>query len=70
MKRNGNENVAIEHTKVAASAGDRDSMDVLMDAYRDKELSKEDLTQTLRAHQASNNEMKSDDRDIAKSVFK
>ena len=34
-----------------------------MNAYKDESLSKEELTQTLRAFQASSNAMKSKDRD-------
>ena len=59
----GDNNKRIKHLTVAARAGDKDSMDSMMDAYRDKELSKEELSQTLRAFQASTNEMKSKDRD-------
>ena len=61
---------SIKHTKVAASAGDQDSMDGLMKAYRDKLIAKEELTQILRAHQTSSNEMKSKDRDEAISINK
>ena len=49
--------------KVVASAGDQEAMDMLMKAYRDKLLSKEDFAQTLRECQASTNEMKSTDRE-------
>ena len=67
-----NENVqqCIEHTKVAANAGDKDSMDMLMGIYKKQILSKEELTQTLRAHQASINGMKSEDREKAKVIQK
>ena len=60
---------SIKHLKVAASAGDQESMDGLMQLYRKKELSKEELTQTLRAYQASINNMKSKDRDEARVYF-
>lgn len=66
---NVNENKSIKHFKVAASAGDQVSMDNLMKLYKDKSLSKEELTQTLRAFQASTNEMKSKDRDEARVLF-
>ena len=56
----------IEHLKLAACAGAKESMDDLMVKYKQKLLSKEDLTQTLRAFQASCNEMKSKDREEAK----
>ena len=61
-----NSEESIKHFKVAASAGDQESMDRATKAYRQKLISKEDLAQTLRAHQASQNEMKSEDRDIAR----
>jgi len=61
----GDNNKRIKHLTVAARAGDKDAMGKLMDAYRDKQISKEELSQTLRASQASINEMKSKDRDDA-----
>ena len=64
---NGNALKSIEHLKVAAGAGDQGAMDELMKAYKDKILSKEDLTQTLRTFQISSNEMKSMDRDKARA---
>ena len=64
----GNNNIqhCIKHLKVSASAGDQESMDDLMAAYKDKLLSKDDLAQILRAFQASLNETKSKDRDNAR----
>ena len=62
----GDNNKRIKHLTVAARAGDKEAMDKLMKFYRDKELSKEELSQTLRAFQASTNEMKSKDRDDAR----
>ena len=67
MKRNIDESV--NHCKVAASAGDQDSMDKLMIAYKDKLLPKDDLTQVLRAFQTAKNAMTSKDRDLARSIF-
>jgi len=63
---NENADECIQHLVVAASAGDQLSMDSLMEFYKDNSLSKEDLAQTLRAYQASSNEMKSKDRDDAR----
>lgn len=63
---NGNMQKFIEHLKVAAKAGCQISMDGVMAAYRDKLLSKDELTQTLRAFQVSSNEMKSKDRENAR----
>lgn len=57
------------HLKVAASAGDQGAMDTLMNAYKQhksKYVSKEDLSQTLRAFQTSKNLMKSKNRDDAR----
>ena len=62
---NGNIQNSINHRKVAASAGNQPSMNKLMKYYKQKLLSREDLTQTLRAFQTSNNAMKSKDRDDA-----
>ena len=65
-KVNGNAQLMIDHLKVAASAGDQASMDNLMVNYKQTSLvSKEDLTQTLRAFQASINELRNKDRDEA-----
>ena len=60
---------SIDHYKVAACAGHQASMDNLIILYKQKLLSKDELTQTLRACQASNNEMKSTDRDDARAFF-
>ena len=51
----------------AASAGAPDSMAMLMQFYKMKLLSKEELAKTLRAHQASLNEMKSKERDDSRA---
>ena len=59
---------SVRHCIVAARAGDKESMDDLMDAYKDELLSKGDLTQALRAFQTSSDEMNSDDRDIARML--
>lgn len=64
-----NKDICIKHLKVAASAGDQESMDHLMQLYKAKELSKEELAETLRAYQASINTMKSKDRDDARAFF-
>jgi len=66
--RNGDIQKGIEHSKVAASAGFKESMDSVMKAYKHKVISKEDLTITLRAFQASNDATKSKDRDDARAL--
>ena len=63
--RNGNMDECMKHMEVAASAGDQESMNGLTNAYKDSLMSKEKLTQILRAFQASSNEMKSTDRENA-----
>ena len=60
---NGNRDGCNKHLRVAASAGHKGSIDYLMANYKRKLVSKEDLAKTLRAYQASTNEMKSRDRD-------
>jgi len=57
---------SIKHMKVAASAGDKGAIDGLMAYFKDKFLSKEDLTQSLRAYQATNSEIMSKDRENAR----
>lgn len=69
LLRNGNIQTSIKHVEVVASAGDKDSMDELMARYKAKLLSKDDLTKTLRAFQASSNAMKSKDRDDARAYM-
>ena len=64
--RNGDIQTSIAHMKVAACAGDQQSMDRLMKLYKEKVVSKDDLTQTLRAFQASNKEVQSKDRVVAR----
>ena len=66
-EKNSDIHNSIKHLKVTACAGHQESMDKLMQHYRNKSLSKEDLAQTLRAYQASNDLMKSKARDDAQS---
>ena len=66
---NGNKNRSIKHLTVAASAGCQESMDILMRLYKKEFVSKEDLTQTLRAYQTSNDLTKSKDRDDARAFY-
>ena len=64
--KNGNLDMGYGHVRVLASAGCKESMDLLMKVYKNELLSKEDLAQTLRAFQASRDEMNSKDRDNAR----
>lgn len=66
--RTGNDK-CIKHLKIAACAGDKGSMDDLMIKYKSNLLSKDDLTQILRDHQASKDEMKSEDRERARLML-
>ena len=66
-ERNGDIDVYIKHLKVVASAGDQDSMDDLLKLYKNEALTKDELTQTLRAFQASCIEMKNKDRHFGKN---
>ena len=60
----------IEHMKIMACAGHQEAMNNLMANYRRNSLvSKDILNQTLRAYQASNDLMKSEDRDFALAAY-
>jgi len=67
-----NENIreCVQHLVVAASAGCQPAMDELMAKYKQKLIPKEDLTKTLRQFQASNDEMKSKDRDEVRVIMR
>ena len=68
--KNWNNKKSFEHMKMAASAGDKDAVDLLVKSYKieNSPLSKEELTQTLRAFQAANDNMKSEDRENARLI--
>ena len=59
----GNINTAIKHWTVAANAGSQSSLNMLIKAFKNNQLSKEELAQVLRAFQASSDETKSQARD-------
>ena len=61
---NGNTELFFKHMKIAASAGDQELMDGLKSL-----IPKEDFAQTLRLCQASQNRMKSKDRDDARAFY-
>ena len=52
----------LKHWNVAANAGSWELLETLMKTFRDKQMTKEDLDQTLRAFQASTGEMVSKER--------
>lgn len=60
---------SIKHLKVAANAGHQGAMDLLMEHYKNSLLPKEDLAQTLRAYQASSDQMKSPEREKCMSLL-
>jgi len=66
--KNCDMNTGIKHLKVAACAGEKE-LDSLMRLYKKEFVSKEDLTQTLRAYQESNDLTKSKDRDDARAFY-
>lgn len=59
----GDAGSAIQHHKLAACAGIQPSLTALRKAFKNGLLAKEELEHCLRAFQASNNKMKSKDRD-------
>eukprot|EP00984_Skeletonema_dohrnii_P004987 scaffold1769_cov132-Skeletonema_dohrnii-CCMP3373.AAC.4 len=62
---NGNTERAMKHLIIAAKLGENDSIKVLMDAFRDGLVSKDDLASALRAHQAAVDATKSPQREVA-----
>ena len=62
---NGNPERAVKHWIIGATQGEDDSMKVLMIAFKEGYISKEDLAAVLRAHQAAINATKSPQRDEA-----
>ena len=59
---------AIKHFIISASAGCDDSLEGVQAGYRDGKVNKDDFEKTLRAHQKSKDEMKSEWRDHAEAV--
>ena len=59
---------ATKHLMISASAGDDTSLKCVQSGYRDGIVSKDDFEKTLRAHQKSKDEMKSEWRDKAKAM--
>ena len=66
---NGNVERAVKHWIIAATQGHDDSMKALMKAFKGGLIEKEDLTTTLRAHQAALNAMKSPQRKKAETYL-
>ena len=62
---NGNYERALKHYIIGAKQGEEDAPKMLMVAFKDGKISKEDFTATLRAHQAAVDETKSPMREEA-----
>lgn len=64
----GNDDRAMKHYMISASAGHDKSLKGVQNGYSDGIVNKDDFEKTLRAHQKSKNEMKSEWRDHAAAV--
>ena len=62
----GNEGRAFKHFTLAAKAGHEKALDVIKQLFTFGAVAKDDYESTLRAHQARQDEMKSDARDKAR----
>jgi len=60
----------LKHFLIAANLGHDDSIKMLMDAFRNGLVSKEDLASALRAHQAAADATKSPQRDAAEEFYR
>jgi len=61
----GNRDRALKHWMIVARAGCRESLDCVKEGYVKGHVTKEDFAKSLRAHQKSVDEMKSENRDKA-----
>ena len=66
---NGNTERAVKHFIISATQGFDNSMNALVDAYKMGEVSKDELTTALRAHQAAVDATKSPQRDAAEKFM-
>ena len=66
--RDGNHHRAMKHVMISASTGCDISLKEVQDGYRCGIVSKDDFEKTLRAHQKSKDEMKSEWRDKTKAM--
>ena len=60
---------ALRHYMIAAKCGHNDSLEKVKKGFMRGQITKEDFEKTLRGHQASQDEMKSEQRDRAKSFY-
>ena len=66
----GNVDRAMKHFLISAGAGDDESLKVIRQAFFDgDDVTKEDFEKALRAHQASKDEMKSEQREAAARFY-
>ena len=65
----GNHQRAYKHCLIAASAGYKDSLDMVRKGYRVGQVTKEQYANTLREYQKSQDETKSEARDKARAVY-
>ncbi len=66
----GNAKRAVKHFIIAAAQGNDDSIKMLTRAFKDGDLSKEDLTSALRAHKAAVDATKSPQREAAEEWYR
>ena len=62
----GNFDRAMKHWIISARAGDDDSLKEIRECFLEGHVTKEEFEKALRAHQVSNDEMKSEQREAAK----
>ena len=67
--RAGNHHRAFKYYILAARAGDKDSLDAVKVGFREEYVTKDEYTNTLRAYQKIQDEMKSDERDKAEAFY-
>ena len=65
----GNHHRAYAHFILSAKAGDNKSLDAVKKGFIDGVMTKDGYANILRAHQQRQDEMKSDDRDKARSIL-
>jgi len=65
-EENGDTNRAVKHYIIAAAQGQDESIKLLMFAFKEGDVSKDDLAAALRAHQAAVDATKSPQREAAK----
>ena len=68
-EKNGDKERAVKHWIIAARQGDDDSLKALMNAFKERCLSKEDLAAALRAQKAAVDATKSPQRKEAEEYF-